>query len=335
MLGDITGLKRDAIKMLETGRYKEAVAQAFWKVIKRAMDNYQPPPRDSGRGTTAKSVNMSGKRGLTKEKADKPKGLIKHMIVHLVEEQYSVDQKKCFRNLADLINYYSTSDPAAGDSRADAKQKCRLEEPIPRQIWEYEHKDVKLEKKLGNGEFGEVWKGQLNRKGPQPKQVDVAIKLAKGEVATAKKKRKAIMQESRVMPRHVHLQDGRLGVWLSSGRDLLQRRGQTLHAGKTNGEVKEGLVQRHTAPKMPPGIPQDMVNFCNDYIWVREKQRTDMLKVVNLLGAIGHFQRPVIGGDEEPGATNIHDGPSVAETSGTQDGGGNAADGEEKKPQPT
>ncbi|CAJ0569915.1 unnamed protein product, partial [Mesorhabditis spiculigera] len=46
MLGDITGLKRDPIKKLETGRYKEAVAQAFWKVIKRAMDNYQPPPRE-------------------------------------------------------------------------------------------------------------------------------------------------------------------------------------------------------------------------------------------------------------------------------------------------
>ncbi|CAJ0579318.1 unnamed protein product, partial [Mesorhabditis spiculigera] len=407
--------------------------------------------RDSGRGTTAKSVNMSGKRGLTKEKADKPKGPIKHMIVHLVEEQYSVDQKKCFRNLTDLINYYSTSDPAAGESRADAKQKCRLEEPIPRQIWEYEHKDVKLEKKLGNGEFGEVWKGQLNRKGPQPKQVDVAIKLAKGEVAAAKKKRKEIMQESRVMRDLIHpnvvraygvavlenpmyillelIQGGDLLKFLKSEakptrrelkrimfqcacglefihqkevihRDLAARNclydgerlrisdfglsvrgpvfllpknanqrlpirwlapeiltlgtftyktdvwafgclvveiysnGELPHAGKTNGEVKEGLVQRHTAPKMPPGIPQDMVNFCNDYIWVREKQRTDMLKVVNLLGAIGHFQRPVIGGDEEPGATNIHDGPSVAETSGTQDGGGNAADGEEKKPLP-
>ncbi|CAJ0564851.1 unnamed protein product, partial [Mesorhabditis spiculigera] len=335
----------------------------------------------------------------------------------------------CFRNLTDLINYYSTSDPAAGESRADAKQKCRLEEPIPRQIWEYEHKDVKLEKKLGNGEFGE----------------------AKGEVAAAKKKRKEIMQESRVMRDLIHpnvvraygvavlenpmyillelIQGGDLLKFLKSEskptrrelkrimfqcacglefihqkevihRDLAARNclydgerlrisdfglsvrgpvfllpknanqrlpirwlapeiltlgtftyktdvwafgclvveiysnGELPHAGKTNGEVKEGLVQRHTAPKMPPGIPQDMVNFCNDYIWVREKQRTDMLKVVNLLGAIGHFQRPVIGGDEEPGAANIHDGPSVAETSGTQDGGGNAADGEEKKPQP-
>ncbi|CAJ0579475.1 unnamed protein product, partial [Mesorhabditis spiculigera] len=159
--------------------------------------------RKSGRTarTAAPSANTSGRRNSGKEK----KGPIKHMIVHFIDQEYSVDQKKKFKTFADLIDNYATKEAPAGENeRPEKSHKCRLDQGIPRQIWEYEHKDVHLEKKLGNGEFGEVWKGQVMRKGTKPKLVDVAIKLAKGETTALKKKRKEIMLENRMMRDLLH-----------------------------------------------------------------------------------------------------------------------------------
>lgn len=50
-----------------------------------------------------------------------------------------------------------------------------LRTPITRQGWEYNHDDVELTKKLGEGAFGEVHKGRLRLK--DGKKVDVAVKL--------------------------------------------------------------------------------------------------------------------------------------------------------------
>ena len=49
-----------------------------------------------------------------------------------------------------------------------------LKKPVPRQPWELSHADITVTKKLGEGAFGEVSLGKLNRM--DGRQVPVAIK---------------------------------------------------------------------------------------------------------------------------------------------------------------
>ncbi|CAJ0945647.1 unnamed protein product, partial [Mesorhabditis belari] len=151
----------------------------------------------SGKRSTRRTITSGTKKvDREKEKMEADKRLIKHAIVHLVNNRYTIDQKESFETLLKLIEYHSRRDAVINER---GKQiSCRLEYPVIRQSWEYEHSDIQLEKKLGNGEFGEVWKGKIRRR-QDGKWVNGAIKLSKGENAASKKKRKEVMLEIRMM----------------------------------------------------------------------------------------------------------------------------------------
>ena len=76
-------------------------------------------------------------------------------------------ETKGFETISSLVNYYvSSKDPI--------KKMTILKTPIVKQDWEIEHSQVELVKKLGEGAFGEVWKGKITMK--NGKVEDCAIK---------------------------------------------------------------------------------------------------------------------------------------------------------------
>ena len=62
---------------------------------------------------------------------------------------------------------------------------CRLMNPCPRQkpamfeiskdVWEIPRRSIKLERKLGNGQFGEVWEGALERANEQSRKFILSL----------------------------------------------------------------------------------------------------------------------------------------------------------------
>uniref|UniRef100_A0A0R3U6V2 non-specific protein-tyrosine kinase n=1 Tax=Mesocestoides corti TaxID=53468 RepID=A0A0R3U6V2_MESCO len=127
--------------------------------------------------------------------------IVKHYKIKYHPENGSVciTTKKVFPNLVDLINHYS--------SHADGLC-CRLTKPCPRpppDDWEISRSSLVLQERLGAGQFGEVWRGQLllllkrEWNGTTP----VAIKTLKQGTMT----KEEFLKEARIMKTlsHAHL----------------------------------------------------------------------------------------------------------------------------------
>ncbi|KAK0422412.1 hypothetical protein QR680_007558 [Steinernema hermaphroditum] len=124
---------------------------------------------------------------------------IKHVVIHSFNNKFACDGKNPFDSVQQLLNFYQSSGvsvmptcPGVIPSRA-----------IPRQQWELRHADVHLEKKLGEGAFGEVHRGTLMLQ--SMRKIDVAIKIAKaGAGEMTKEKIKEMMNEARLMRNYDH-----------------------------------------------------------------------------------------------------------------------------------
>ncbi|CAP29674.1 Protein CBG10328 [Caenorhabditis briggsae] len=84
---------------------------------------------------------------------------LNHFVIRESENKKVFVDQRGFSTIIELVNHYvSQKDPIF---TKDQKVKVVLKNAVERQKWELQHEDVQLTKKLGEGAFGEVWKGKL------------------------------------------------------------------------------------------------------------------------------------------------------------------------------
>lgn len=77
------------------------------------------------------------------------------------------------------------------------KSQAILKNPILREPWELKNDDILLDMKIGNGNFGEVYKGKY-----QPKNMVVAVKTCRDSLT--EEQRKTFLQEGRILKQYEH-----------------------------------------------------------------------------------------------------------------------------------
>ncbi|XP_072018048.1 tyrosine-protein kinase Yes-like isoform X2 [Amphiura filiformis] len=164
---------------------------------KEAEKQLQLPGNSRGTFLIRGSETSPGAYSLSVLDHDDQRGFnVKHYRIRALDNGgYYISTRITFQTLQDLVNHYT--------SQADGLV-CRLMNPCPRQkpamfeiskdVWEIPRRSIKLERKLGNGQFGEVWEGTWNSK------VKVAVKTLKEGAMDPT----AFLQEANIMKKMRH-----------------------------------------------------------------------------------------------------------------------------------
>ncbi|CAB3403768.1 unnamed protein product [Caenorhabditis bovis] len=118
---------------------------------------------------------------------------IKNLVIERGHELVYIDATIGFPGLDKLFEYYRNN----GIKIPKSKTPVQLLHPVGLCVWEFRHSQVTLIKKVGQGAYGEVYKGKM-RKG-KAKSVDVAVKTMRADVETNDELMREIMAEARLM----------------------------------------------------------------------------------------------------------------------------------------
>lgn len=123
---------------------------------------------------------------------------IKDFPIHTVQHQhmrmFTIDGvNKAPKPIAVVLKHFNERIPIAG--------QVVLSRAIPKQAWELSKDKISLESKIGEGAFGEVWKGSLRMGNTS---VRVAIKVTKMKEEN-KEKMEEMHKEARLMRQYKHL----------------------------------------------------------------------------------------------------------------------------------
>lgn len=120
---------------------------------------------------------------------------VKHFVINNAQRKYFINSNVSFNSIQEMLAHYRRSNTEIQDG-------CKLMNPIRRQYWELDHEMIQIQKKLGEGAFGEVAAGIMKfKKGG--KVVKVAVKQAKMEKLD-KEQIKNFMAEARTMRKLGH-----------------------------------------------------------------------------------------------------------------------------------
>ncbi|CAO4360729.1 unnamed protein product [Caenorhabditis nigoni] len=119
---------------------------------------------------------------------------MRNLVIRRYDGMYAIKGSHSFPTIEALLANHHVS------NTSETKENRFLKTPIELQGWEYRHSAVKLGDKLGEGAYGEVRKGVLQRKG---RKLDAAVKLMKGGELN-KLKIREMMNEARLMRNFKH-----------------------------------------------------------------------------------------------------------------------------------
>ncbi|KAF1768808.1 hypothetical protein GCK72_000621 [Caenorhabditis remanei] len=101
-----------------------------------------------------------------------------HLVVEKANNGLFYLKEFCFENISDLVRYHHQTRVSV------YKSGIKLFSWVVREEWQLYHEQINLGKKLGNGEFGEVFQGMFSV-GIFTNDVEVAVKTMKGSKVTA------------------------------------------------------------------------------------------------------------------------------------------------------
>ncbi|KJH46867.1 SH2 domain protein [Dictyocaulus viviparus] len=93
-----------------------------------------------------------------------------HCYCQGIDRQYTIDGVNKCADVIKIIQYHYSNSVPIGN--------IYLKRPIPKQRWELTSSRLKMQKLIGGGKFGEVWKGTMIEDANKP-PIDVAIKVGK------------------------------------------------------------------------------------------------------------------------------------------------------------
>ena len=122
----------------------------FGAVTRKHAENLLMQPfNESGSFLIRNSESTPGELSLSVKYA----GRVRHHRIKQNSKGYYI-KNTTFENIPELVKYYSEN-PI--DQCISLKNACLSE--ITNDTWEIERKSIQFVKKLGGGEFGEVWQG--------------------------------------------------------------------------------------------------------------------------------------------------------------------------------
>ncbi|CAO4370457.1 unnamed protein product [Caenorhabditis nigoni] len=116
---------------------------------------------------------------------------IKNFLIERNATTVWLELNMCFHSIEALYSHYKTNEIVNKN-----KERYKLIRPAGLFSWEFKHSQIALVKKVGQGAYGEVYKGRV-KKGN--KTFDAAIKAMRRDLDAGDEKMKEVMAEARLM----------------------------------------------------------------------------------------------------------------------------------------